>query len=208
MENRHYYDERYKEGVVHIDPEFIKKASESNLLELITREKTEAVLGGDFNIYIEIKGTNYVLMHIKKNQYIVINRRIWCKKTKKWIHLAKRLANGFHFKLNNGEVTTQPRVKHKCKKKTMYIYRIIMSYSLYGCVDGLDSAKDVHHVNERYYNMHNCLRYVDRDVHLNYHFDTGNKSKRDGKIIKNYKEFCDFLNEIKRVDKMASIMQL
>ena len=83
-----------------------------------------------------------------------------------------------------------------------------MSYSLYGCVDGLDSAKDVHHVNERYYNMHNCLRYVDRDVHLNYHFDTGNKSKRDGKIIKNYKEFCDFLNEIKRVDKMASIMQL
>lgn len=49
------FDERYEEGVVHIDPKFIKMASEDNKLELLARENSRAVLGSDLNIYMKVK---------------------------------------------------------------------------------------------------------------------------------------------------------
>ena len=208
MGNRYVVDERYREGVVHIAPRFIKRASEENILELVARENNRALLGGNYNIYIGIKNTDYVLLHIKHNYYTVINKRVRSQKTGRWIHLPKRLCNDFHFTVNNGEVTTSPRVKHKSKRKTLYVYRIIISLILYECVDALDSQKDVHHIEKRYFNLVNCLRYVDASVHKKYHSHAGNKRKREGEIIESYTEFCELVNEIKRVDKISIIMPM
>lgn len=208
MSSRNFRDSRYREGVMHIAPEIIKKANDNNLLSLLDRENDDAVLGGNFNIYIGINSTDYVLMHIKENYYTVINRRVWCEKTQRWIQLVKRFANGIHFNVNNGEITTQPRQKYNSKKKTLSIYRIIMSLALYNEVDMLNSTMDVHHVLWRYLNTINCLRYVDECDHRKFHYKKGNKSKRDGIVIKNYNEFLNMIKEIKRVDKMASIMPM
>ena len=83
-----------------------------------------------------------------------------------------------------------------------------MSFSLYGDIDKLDTNTDVHHVMDRYFNMISCLRYINHSEHLSYHFENGNDSRREGRIIESYEEFCDFLEEIKRVDRMASIMEM
>lgn len=206
--NRQKIDKRYMEGGIFINPDYIKRASGEGKLELVARENNRATLGSEYNIYIGIKGTRYVLMHIKRNQYTVINKRVWCLKNGKWIQLAKRLANRFHFKIGNGEITTRPRKKQRSNKKTLYLYRVIMSFSLYGDIDKLDTNTDVHHVMDRYFNMISCLRYINHSEHLSYHFENGNDSRREGRIIESYEEFCDFLEEIKRVDRMASIMEM
>ena len=78
--------------------------------------------------------------------------------------MVRRLAKGFHFTINDGEITTQPRKNQKSNKKTMYLYRIIISYALYNCVDGLESTMDIHHVDERFLNTVNCLRYELEDA--------------------------------------------
>lgn len=205
---RHVWDARYIEGAIYIDPEMIKMASEEGRLKLLARENDDAVLGGNFNIYIGINRTYYVLLHIKENYYTVINQRVWCVKTQRWIQVVKRFANGFHFNINNGEVTTQPRQKYNSKKKTLSIYRIIMSLALYNEVDMLNSIMDVHHVLWRYLNTINCLRYVDEYTHRKFHYKDGNRSKRNGLVIDNYQEFLDLLEEIKRADEMASILPM
>lgn len=208
MAYRKELDKRYEDCAIFIAPEEIKKACMAGKLGVIDKENEYARVGGTFNIYFGIKGTKVVLMHIKKNLYVVIDKTIKCKKTGKWIFLVKRLAKGFHFNISNGEVVAYARIRHGVTQKNIKLSRVVIGLAEYGDIKGLKSFMDAHHVAKRFMNTVNCIRLVDESIHWKYHSQVGYDSRREGKIIRTEYELDQLIKEVKKMNRDSSVMKM
>lgn len=123
------------------------------------------------NVYFEISnGYNDVLMNIKDNKHIRINKTIDCYD--QTINLIEVLVNYTFCIKKTGANLERERVVWNVDKKHEYlgvtqipIERIIKSYERYGCLVNLGSCNDVHHKGKVYDCSVNNLEYLSKEEH-------------------------------------------
>jgi hypothetical protein len=192
---------KYRDCLIYIDKEVIEedqaKGKESMLdsKPLVTVMPTSNRVknlankgwGNDENIYIRIKETNMILMHIRGNYCIIVSEYInLCKGGKKSIieHISSS-----YFSINEKCDVVTAGGNNKSKK----LYRQIMALQKNGTTtDKLSAEDEIHHKFARWLNTQEAMKIVDKITHID--IENGQKSHRYGRVIKSAEDLKNFLS--------------
>lgn len=147
--------------------------------------------GRDANVYMHIRYTNFVIMHIKNNFCVIIPKKI-VSKDGDYIDVVKRLKQ-YYFYINNNE-----EVECGIKGKKYRLYRMICALVEYGNERYiLPKDMEVHHKWWRFINLPECMTLMAKKKHATIHEKISQKSHRKGKIIRNHEALMEFIRELK-----------
>lgn len=149
--------------------------------------------GHDANVYMNICGTNMVLMHVKNNNCIILPRTIITVNGQE-IDVAKRFSK-YYFYINPYD-----DVVGKVGKKEYKLYRMLFALILYGNeLRRISWQLEVHHKWMRYLNIMECITLVTKKEHAMIHSETSQKSHRMGKLINNVDDLKMFIAELENM---------
>ena len=147
--------------------------------------------GRDANVYMHIRYTNFVIMHIKNNLCVIIPKKI-TSKDGECIAVVKRLRQYYFNISSNDEVECDIMgKKHK-------LYRMLCALGEYGNERyRLPKYMDVHHKWWRYINIPECMTLMTKKKHIALHIKISKKSQRKGKLIRTHEALMEFIRELK-----------
>lgn len=171
-----------------LQPAIVRAAIEGSVIKKISESKNG-------NVYYEIQHVdNLVLMRVKHDKYIVINRWISQRSKGQVIDLVSILSNFSFYTKSIGR--TRERVacyiptKYKLDRKDMLIEKVIESYRRYGRLKDLPSYMHVHHKAETWDNREATTMYIHEDFH------TESKSHIRGVYIDSMAAFVNLIQRL------------
>ena len=147
--------------------------------------------GHDANVYMQIRYTNFVIMHVRDNLCVIIPRKV-ISEDGRCIDVVERLKQ-YYFSINKkGYVCTL------YNGRWYKLYRMLYALMMYGDERILiPHDYEVHHKWWRYINILECMTLMTKNKHDAIHKKISKKSHRKGKIIRNHKALMEFIRELK-----------
>jgi hypothetical protein len=206
---------KYRECLIYIGKEVIEQEQAKGKKSMLDSEPLATTMptsnrvkknarqgwGNSENIYLRIKNSNMLLMHIKKGYCVIVPEYVHsCSGGKKSI--IEHMSTMYFTYDNKGEI-----VSSKKDTQNRKLYRKIMALKYFGSTTakliakskGTTDVYEVHHKFNRWLNTEEAMKLVNKKQHSN--IKEGQKSHRDGRCIWSAKELENFLNSIKSTNE-------
>lgn len=195
-----------RECLVGIDLDVIIKArlKEESILEDIQfslpkanckKNTMQPFWEADANVYMRVKGSNLVVMHVQDGYCIIIPEYVRTCGGEKF-NVVDELSKYYYGLSSCGSVITSSN-----GEVGKLIYRQIMSLKHYGDIKvELPEDMEVHHKGRRYLNTEEAMVLVTSEHHDDIHSIIGRSSHRNGRVIHDVEELEVFLDDIKNIN--------